>query len=87
MFCSEMFNRVQVEQLVGWCKDNNLSLNVNNTKFLGVHNTKISLVNTTYLAKKEQKRVHFLKRLKQVKTPPAILTTFYFGTVDRVLTS
>ncbi len=39
------------------------------------------------LSKKAQKRLHFLRRLKRASLPPPILTTFYRGTIESVLTS
>ncbi len=62
---------------------------VSSTKFLGVH-IKEDLTwttNTTSLSKKEQQRLHFLRRLKRASLPPPILTTFYRGTIESVLTS
>ncbi len=34
-----------------------------------------------------QQRLHFLRRLKRTSLPPPILTTFYRGTIESVLTS
>ncbi len=34
-----------------------------------------------------QQRLHFLRRLKRASLPPPILTTFYRGTIESVLTS
>ncbi len=34
-----------------------------------------------------KKRLHFLRRLKRASLPPPILTTFYRGTIESVLTS
>ncbi len=39
------------------------------------------------LSKKAQQRLHFLRRLKRASLPPPILTTFYRGTIESVLTS
>ncbi len=39
------------------------------------------------LSKKVQQRLHFLRRLKRASLPPPILTTFYRGTIESVLTS
>ncbi len=58
------------------------------TKFLGVH-IKEDLTCTTKstsLSKKAQQRLHFLRRLKRSLSPP-ILTTFYRGTIESMLTS
>ncbi|KAL0152069.1 hypothetical protein M9458_052623, partial [Cirrhinus mrigala] len=62
---------------------------VSSTKFLGVHIT-LDLTwttNTMSLSKKTQQRLHFLRRLKRASLPPPILTTFYRGTIESVLTS
>ncbi len=62
---------------------------VSSTKFLGVHNTEdlTWTTNTMSLSKKAQQRLHFLRRLKRAILPPPILTTFYRGTIESVLTS
>ncbi len=43
--------------------------------------------NTKSISKKAQQRLHFLRRLKRASLPPPILTTFYRGTIESVLTS
>ncbi len=43
--------------------------------------------NTMSLSKKAQQCLHFLRRLKRASLPPPILTTFYRGTIESVLTS
>ncbi len=43
--------------------------------------------NTKSISKKPQQRQHFLRRLKRTSLPPPILTTFYRGTIESVLTS
>ncbi|KAI2650776.1 hypothetical protein H4Q32_000841 [Labeo rohita] len=62
---------------------------VSSTKFLGVHITEdlTWTTNTMSLSKKAQQRLHFLRRLKRASLPPLILTTFYRGTIESVLTS
>ncbi len=62
---------------------------VSSTKFLGVHITEdlTWTTNTMSLSKKAQQRLHFLRRLKSASLPPPILTTFYRGTIESVLTS
>ncbi len=62
---------------------------VSSTKFLGVHITEdlTWTTNTMSLSKKAQQRLHFLWRLKRASLPPPILTTFYRGTIESVLTS
>ncbi len=62
---------------------------VSSTKFLGVHITEdlTWTTNTMSLSKKAQQRLHFLRRLKRASLPPPILTTFYRGSIESVLTS
>ncbi len=62
---------------------------VSSTKFLGVHITEdlTWTTNTMSLSKKAQQHLHFLRRLKRASLPPPILTTFYRGTIESVLTS
>ncbi len=62
---------------------------VSSTKFLWVH-IKEDLTwttNTTLLSKKAQQCLHFLRQLKRASLPPPILTIFYRGTIESVLTS
>uniref|UniRef100_A0A1A8GH13 Reverse transcriptase domain-containing protein n=1 Tax=Nothobranchius korthausae TaxID=1143690 RepID=A0A1A8GH13_9TELE len=111
--------REEVQRLTNWCKDNNLSLNVDktkemvvdfrrirgdhtplsingssveivdSTKFLGVHLEKgLSWsLNTSFLHRKAQQRLFFLRKLKKAQLPPRILTTFYRGTIESILSS
>ncbi len=62
---------------------------ISSTKFLGVHITEdlTWTTNTMSLSKKKQQHLHFLRRLKRASLPPPILTTFYRGTTESVLTS
>ncbi len=62
---------------------------VSSTKFLGVHITEdlTWTTNTMSVSKKAQQRLHFLRRLKRASLPPPILTTFYRGTIESMLTS
>lgn len=62
---------------------------VNSTKFLGVHISEdLSwTTNTASLAKKAQQRLYFLRKLKWARAPPPILTTFYRGTIESILSS
>ncbi|KAL0153065.1 hypothetical protein M9458_051664 [Cirrhinus mrigala] len=62
---------------------------VSSTKFLGVHITEdlTWTTNTMSLSKKAQQRLHFLRWLKRASLPPPILTTFYRGTFESMLTS
>ncbi len=59
---------------------------VSSTKFLREHITEdlTWTTNTTSLSKKAQQRLHVLRR---ASLPPPILTTFYRGTIESVLTS
>ncbi|KAK3550689.1 hypothetical protein QTP70_002389 [Hemibagrus guttatus] len=62
---------------------------VKSIKFLGVHlaeNFTWSL-NTTSITKKAQQRLYFLQRLRKAHLPPPILTMFYRGTIESVLSS
>ncbi|KAK3543961.1 hypothetical protein QTP70_032184 [Hemibagrus guttatus] len=62
---------------------------VKSTKFLGVHlveNFTWSL-NTTSISKKAQQRLYFLRRLRKAHLPPPILTMFYRGVIESVLSS
>ncbi len=55
----------------------------------GVHITEdlTWTTNTMSLSKKAQQCLQFLRRLKTASLPPPILTTFYRGTIESVLTS
>uniref|UniRef100_A0A8C1PH18 Reverse transcriptase domain-containing protein n=1 Tax=Cyprinus carpio TaxID=7962 RepID=A0A8C1PH18_CYPCA len=76
---------------------NNSPLNTNGSsveivksyKFLGVHLTENLTwsLNTSSIAKKAQQRLYFLRRLKKAHLPPPILTTFYSGTVESILST
>ncbi|CAI5669640.1 unnamed protein product [Oreochromis niloticus] len=60
---------------------------VDSTKFLGVHLEKDLgwSLNTSFLHKKAQQRLFFLRRLRKAQLPPPILTTFYRGTIESIL--
>ncbi len=62
---------------------------VSSTKFLGAHITEdlTWTTNSMSLSKKAQQHLHFLRQLKRASLPPPILTTFYRGTIESVLTS
>ncbi|KAK3535472.1 hypothetical protein QTP70_016893, partial [Hemibagrus guttatus] len=84
--------REEVQRLTAWCKANNLSLNVEktkemSTKFLGVHLAEDLTwsLNTSSITKKAQQRLYFLQRLRKAHLPPPILTTFYRGTIESIL--
>ncbi|KAK3529501.1 hypothetical protein QTP70_031753, partial [Hemibagrus guttatus] len=62
---------------------------VKSTKFLGVHlveNFTWSL-NTTSITKKAQQCLYFLWWLRKDHLPPPILTMFYRGTIESILSS
>ena len=67
---------------------NNLPVQiVQSTKFLGIHITDdLSwTLNTTHITKKAQQRLYFLRRLRKANLPTSILTTFYRGTIESIL--
>ncbi|KAM9834826.1 uncharacterized protein ACBT44_014138 [Syngnathus typhle] len=57
---------------------------VSSTRFLGVHISEdLSwTTNIASLAKKAQRRLYFLWKLRRASAPPAIMTTFYRGTIE-----
>ncbi|KAI5627516.1 gastrula zinc finger protein XlCGF28.1-like [Silurus asotus] len=62
---------------------------VKSTKFLGVHladNLTWSL-NTSSITKKAQQHLYFLRRLRKAHFPPPILSMFYRGTIESILSS
>ncbi|KAK3569758.1 hypothetical protein QTP86_004075 [Hemibagrus guttatus] len=85
--------REEVQRLTARCKANNLSLNVEKTKEMstkfGVHLAEDLTwsLNTSSITKKAQQRLHFLRRLRKAHLPPLILTTFYRGTIESILSS
>ncbi|KAK3545736.1 hypothetical protein QTP70_011332 [Hemibagrus guttatus] len=60
---------------------------VNNIKFLGLHITKdlTWTINTTYLVKKAQQRLFFLRKPKKAKVPSQLLVNFYRSTIESIL--
>ncbi|KAM9783542.1 mitochondrial import inner membrane translocase subunit tim16 isoform 1-T1 [Syngnathus typhle] len=62
---------------------------VSSARFLGVHISEdLSWsTNTTSLTKKAQRRLYFLRKLRRASAPPAVMTTFYRGTIESVLSS
>ncbi|KAK3553870.1 hypothetical protein QTP70_012703 [Hemibagrus guttatus] len=66
----------------------NLEL-VKSTKFLGVHLAEDLTWsrNTSSITKKTQQHLYFLRRLWKAHLPPPILTTFYRGTIESILSS
>ncbi|KAK3507855.1 hypothetical protein QTP70_001701 [Hemibagrus guttatus] len=59
------------------------------TKFLGVHLAEDFTwsLNTSSITKKAQQHLCFLRRLRKAHLPPPILTTFYRGTIESILSS
>ncbi|KAI4871800.1 hypothetical protein NFI96_004239 [Prochilodus magdalenae] len=49
--------------------------------------SKDSYLNTSTITKKAQQRLYFLRRLRKAHLPPPILTTFYRGTIESILSS
>ncbi|KAK3565425.1 hypothetical protein QTP86_008245 [Hemibagrus guttatus] len=92
--------REEVQRLKAWCKDNNLSLNIDKTKEmvvdfrraqsdhspLNIHGSNMEIVIIT-ISKKAQQRLYFLRSLRKAHLPPPILTMFYRGTIESVLSS
>lgn len=62
---------------------------VSSTKFLGVHITEdLSwTTNTAALAGKAHQRLYFLRKLRRARAPTPIMTTFYRGAIESILTS
>ncbi|KAK3571566.1 hypothetical protein QTP86_013190 [Hemibagrus guttatus] len=62
---------------------------VKSTKFLGVHLAEnfTWLLNITSITKKAQQHLYFLRRLRKAHLFPPILTMFYRGTIESVLSS
>ncbi|KAK2891549.1 hypothetical protein Q8A73_017214 [Channa argus] len=62
---------------------------VKSTKFLGVHlaDNLTWSVNISSITKKAQQRLYFLRRLRKANLPPPILTMFYRGTIESILSS
>ncbi|KAI3374502.1 hypothetical protein L3Q82_006317 [Scortum barcoo] len=88
----ETHYRKEVQLLTRWCKGQQPPAKlerVSSTKFLGVHiSDDLSwTTNTASLAKKAQQRLYFLRKLKRASAPPPIMTTFYRGTIESILTS
>ncbi|KAK1783958.1 hypothetical protein P4O66_004640, partial [Electrophorus voltai] len=57
---------------------------IKNIKFLGVH---IAENLTCSITKRAQQRFYFLRKLRKAHLPSPILTTFYRGTVESILSS
>ncbi|KAK3551341.1 hypothetical protein QTP70_015022 [Hemibagrus guttatus] len=72
-----------------------LKINVSNveivksTKVLGFHLVEDLTwsLNTSSITKKAQQCLYFLRRLRKAHLPPLILTTFYRGTIQSILSS
>ncbi len=80
----------KMTEILSWLRRHwNINIEFYNTKFLGVHIIEDLTwsTNTMSISKKAQQCLHFLHRLKRASLPPPILTTFYRGTIESVLTS
>ncbi|KAK1802696.1 hypothetical protein P4O66_021195 [Electrophorus voltai] len=62
---------------------------VKNIKFLGVHLAEnlTWTLNTSSITKRAQQHLYFLQKLREAHLPSPILTTFYRGTVESILSS
>ncbi|KAK1802553.1 hypothetical protein P4O66_004209 [Electrophorus voltai] len=62
---------------------------VKNIKFLGVHIAEnlTWTLNTSSITRRAQQRLYFLQKLREAHLPSPILTTFYRGTVESILSS
>ncbi|KAK1803280.1 hypothetical protein P4O66_004067 [Electrophorus voltai] len=62
---------------------------VKNIKFLGVHIAEnlTWTLNTSSITKRAKQRLYFLRKLREAHLPSPILTTFYRGTVESILSS
>ncbi|KAI4902834.1 hypothetical protein NFI96_000430, partial [Prochilodus magdalenae] len=62
---------------------------VKSTKFLRVHLAEALTwsLNTSTITMKAQQRLYFLRRLRKAHLPPPIVTTFYRGTIESILSS
>ncbi|KAF7710341.1 hypothetical protein HF521_009213 [Silurus meridionalis] len=61
---------------------------IKSTKFLGVHLANFTWsLKTSSITKKAQQSLLFLRRLRKAHLPPPILTTFYRGTIESILSS
>ncbi|KAK1789658.1 hypothetical protein P4O66_015559, partial [Electrophorus voltai] len=69
--------REEVRELVSWCKVNNLHLNVNKTKEMVVDFRR---------ARRDHSPLT-INDLKKAHLPSPILTTFYRGTIESILSS
>ncbi|KAK1786882.1 hypothetical protein P4O66_017263, partial [Electrophorus voltai] len=116
---NESAYREEVQELVSWCKVNNLYLNVDKTKEmvvdfrrarqdhspLAINGSSVEIVknikfhgvhiaenltwtlNTSSITKRAQQHLYFLRKLREAHLPSPILTTFYRGTVESILSS
>ncbi|KAK1794392.1 hypothetical protein P4O66_011272 [Electrophorus voltai] len=62
---------------------------VKNIKFLGVHIAEnlTWTLNTSSITKRAQQRLYFLRKLREAHLLSPILTTFYRGTIESILSS
>ncbi|KAK1783969.1 hypothetical protein P4O66_004634, partial [Electrophorus voltai] len=62
---------------------------VKNIKFFGVHTAEnlTWTLNTSSITKRAQQHLYFLRKLREAHLPSPILTTFYRGTIESILSS
>ncbi|KAK3544360.1 hypothetical protein QTP86_009170 [Hemibagrus guttatus] len=60
---------------------------VKSTKFLWIHLVFTWSLKTSSITKKAQQHLYFLRRLRKAHLTPPILTTFYRGTIESILSS
>ncbi|KAK1784213.1 hypothetical protein P4O66_003961, partial [Electrophorus voltai] len=62
---------------------------IKNIKFLGVHLAEnlTWTLNTSSITKRAQQCLYFLQKLRETNLPSPIITTFYRGTVESILSS
>ncbi|KAK1791630.1 hypothetical protein P4O66_013631, partial [Electrophorus voltai] len=80
---NESAYREEVRELVSWLEI------VKNIKLLGVHIAEnlTWTLNTSSITKRAQQRLYFLRKLREAHLPSPILTIFYRGTVENILSS
>ncbi|KAK3540961.1 hypothetical protein QTP86_007365 [Hemibagrus guttatus] len=76
---NESAYREEVQRLTAWY--------YKSTKFLGVHLAEDLTwsLNTSSITRKAQQCLYFLRRLRKAHLPHPILTTFYKGTIESIL--
>ncbi|KAK3565638.1 hypothetical protein QTP86_012958 [Hemibagrus guttatus] len=82
------FRRAQSDHSLLNINGSNVEI-VKSTKFLAIHLAEDLTwsLNTSSITKKAQQHLYFLRRLRKAHLPPLILTTFYRGTIESILSS